>query len=195
MLRTAGRQRPDRSTIGKSDRRRDYPMSTPSPDQPADELLGDALLVSERLQLVDQPLRMDPTCVRQSPGKENGYYLKPFVALQRVRLPPGKGAARQPEASLAWVAVTPLVKRRQRIPKPEVLPRLRTLAPAALSAASAAASVCGAKPGANIERQRVDPQSISEKRLISATTVAQAGVCCTCVPGVLPRLPASALSL
>jgi hypothetical protein len=28
MLQTAGRQRPDRSTIGKSDRRRDYPMST-----------------------------------------------------------------------------------------------------------------------------------------------------------------------
>src|SRR5437667_550649 len=29
--------------------------------------------------------------------------LKPFVAVQRVRLPPGKGAARQPEASLARV--------------------------------------------------------------------------------------------
>ena len=27
--------------------------------------------------------------------------LKPLVAIQRVRLPPGKGAARQPEASLA----------------------------------------------------------------------------------------------
>jgi hypothetical protein len=29
--------------------------------------------------------------------------LKPFVAIQRVQLPPGKGAARRPEASLARV--------------------------------------------------------------------------------------------
>ncbi|HKM62301.1 MAG TPA: flagellar biosynthetic protein FliR, partial [Acidisphaera sp.] len=28
--------------------------------------------------------------------------LKPFEAIQRVRPPPGRGAARQPEASLAW---------------------------------------------------------------------------------------------
>src|SRR5262249_4142338 len=39
--------------------------------------------------------------------------LKPFEAAQRVRLPPGRGAARQPEASLAWATVTSLVKRRQ----------------------------------------------------------------------------------
>ena len=49
--------------------------------------------------------------------------MKAFVALQRVRLPPGKAAARQPEASLAWVAATPLVQRRQRIAKPGVEPR------------------------------------------------------------------------
>src|SRR2546425_5087155 len=38
-------------------------------------------------------------------GKEDGREneLKPFVAVQGVRLPPGKGAARQPEASLARV--------------------------------------------------------------------------------------------
>src|SRR5215469_3623465 len=30
--------------------------------------------------------------------------LKPFEVTQRVRHPPGRGAARQPEASLAWVA-------------------------------------------------------------------------------------------
>jgi hypothetical protein len=35
-----------------------------------------------------------------------------------VRPPPGKGTARQPEASLAWEAATPLVKRRQRMLKP-----------------------------------------------------------------------------
>ena len=45
-------------------------------------------------------------------------YLKPFEAIQRVRPPPGRGAARQPEASLAWAAATSLVKRRQRMLKP-----------------------------------------------------------------------------
>ena len=45
--------------------------------------------------------RGGPHCVVQSPGKENQCKLKPFVAIQRVRHPPGKGAARQPEASLA----------------------------------------------------------------------------------------------
>src|SRR3954452_16783820 len=64
-----------------------------------------------------------PVCVRRSPGKEDGCNLKPFIALQRVRLPPGKGAARQPEASLAWVVATPLVKRRHWTPKPGVEPR------------------------------------------------------------------------
>ena len=46
--------------------------------------------------------------------------LKPFEAVQRVQLPHGKGAARQPEASLAGVAATPLLKRRQRTLKPWV---------------------------------------------------------------------------
>jgi len=43
-------------------------------------------------------------CVRRA-GKEDDRQteLKPFVAVQRVRIPPGKGAARQPEASLARV--------------------------------------------------------------------------------------------
>jgi hypothetical protein len=58
---------------------------------------------------------------RKSSGEENEHdVLKPFIAIQRVQLPPGKGAARQPEASLAWVAVTPLVKRRQQTSKPWV---------------------------------------------------------------------------
>jgi hypothetical protein len=43
---------------------------------------------------------------------------KPFEAIQRVRPPPGRGAARQPEASLAWETATSLVKRRQRMLKP-----------------------------------------------------------------------------
>jgi hypothetical protein len=49
-----------------------------------------------------------------------GCNLKPFEATQRVRPPPGRGAARQPEASLAWAAATSLVKRRQRMLKPRV---------------------------------------------------------------------------
>ena len=49
--------------------------------------------------------------------------LKPFVAIQRVRLPPGKGVARQPEASLAWPSATAVVKRRQRVMKRRCKPR------------------------------------------------------------------------
>ena len=67
--------------------------------------------------------RMCPACVRISPGKEDGCDLKPFIVTQRVRHPPGKGGARQPEASLAWAAATPLVKRRQRVLKPCREPR------------------------------------------------------------------------
>src|SRR6516162_7579078 len=58
-----------------------------------------------------------------------GCNLKPFEAIQRVRPPPGRGAARQPEASLAWAAATSLVKRRQRMLKPcvslEIMYKLR----------------------------------------------------------------------
>ena len=62
-------------------------VPTYSADQAADELLGGALLVGERLQLMHQAFGMDPTCVRRSPGKENGDDLKPFNAFQRVRTP------------------------------------------------------------------------------------------------------------
>jgi hypothetical protein len=50
-----------------------------------------------------------------------GCNLKPFEAIQRIRPPPGRGAARQPEASLAWETATSPVKRRQRTLKPCVL--------------------------------------------------------------------------
>ena len=49
--------------------------------------------------------------------------LKPFIAIQRVRHPPGKGAARQPEPSLARRAVTYDVKRRQEVTKRRGKPR------------------------------------------------------------------------
>ena len=49
--------------------------------------------------LVEFPAQMRPACVRLSPGKEDGCDLKPFIVTQRVRRPPGKGGARQPEAS------------------------------------------------------------------------------------------------
>ena len=80
--------------------------------------------------------------------------LKPFEAFQRVRPPPGKGAARQPEASLAWAAVTPLVKRRQRMPKPCVEPRYHVhaeafgvLGPGAASTGPTMARSCRSRPG------------------------------------------------
>ncbi len=50
-------------------------------------------------------------CARASPGKEDANELKPCTASQRVQLLPGRGAARQPEASVAWRAATPVVKR------------------------------------------------------------------------------------
>jgi hypothetical protein len=64
-----------------------------------------------------------PACVRGKPWKGGRYVdRKPFEVIQRVRLPPGKGAARQPEASLARAAATSLVKRRQQVSKPWVSP-------------------------------------------------------------------------
>ena len=66
---------------------------------------------------------MDSGSVRRA-GEEDDREneLKHFVAVQRVRLPPGKGAARQPEASLARAVATLLVKRRQQVLKPCVSP-------------------------------------------------------------------------
>jgi len=51
---------------------------------------------------VYNPGVMDSGSVRRT-GEEDGREneLKPFIAVQRVRHPPGKGAARRPEASLA----------------------------------------------------------------------------------------------
>src|SRR4029077_18178147 len=68
-------------------------------------------------------INLYPVCVRLRPGREEECNLKPFEATQGVRLPPGKGAARQPEASLAWAAATQLVKRRRQMPKPCGKPR------------------------------------------------------------------------
>ena len=62
--------------------------------------------------------KVRPASVRVSPGKGEGCSRKPFIVTQRVRHPPGRGAARQPEASLARVSATALVKRRQRSLKP-----------------------------------------------------------------------------
>ena len=43
--------------------------------------------------------------------------LKPCIASQQVQHLPGKGVARQPEASVAWRAATHVVKRTQRVVK------------------------------------------------------------------------------
>jgi len=62
--------------------------------------------------------------LRQDKSWKGGRHVgrKPFEAIQGVRLPPGKGAARQPEASLARAVATLLVKRRQQVLKPCVSP-------------------------------------------------------------------------
>ena len=69
--------------------------------------------------------------------------LKPFIVTQRVRRPPGKGGARQPEASLARAAATALVKRRQRAPKPCGQPRNHVSAEAFAVLGPGAASESG----------------------------------------------------
>ena len=59
--------------------------------------------------------------------------LKPFIAIQRVRLPPGKGIAGQPEPSPAWRTVTGVVKRRQGVVKRRGKPRdQQTMTPSGL---------------------------------------------------------------
>src|SRR5271168_2707996 len=60
--------------------------------------------------------------------------LKPFVVIQRVRLPPGKGEASQPEASFAWVVATPFMKRRQQVLKPRDSPEITDTLKPSLSA-------------------------------------------------------------
>jgi putative endonuclease len=86
------------------------------------ETMADAILREKRLKKwrrawklfrINRPLRQDKSW--KGEWKCN---LKPFAAIQRVRPPPGRGAARQPEASLAWETATSLVKRRQRMLKP-----------------------------------------------------------------------------
>lgn len=42
---------------------------------------------------------------------------RPFIAGQRVRLPPGKGAVRRPGPSVAWRVVTRVAKRTQGVAK------------------------------------------------------------------------------
>ncbi len=49
----------------------------------------------------------------------------PSQVRQRVRRPPGKGGARQSEASLGWATATSLLKRRQRAPKSCLSAQLR----------------------------------------------------------------------
>ena len=54
--------------------------------------------------------------LRQDKSRKGGWEcdLKPFVAIQRVQLPPGKGES-QPEASIAVMVVTPFLKRKQQV--------------------------------------------------------------------------------
>jgi hypothetical protein len=68
------------------------------------EVIGQRPMAENPESITLRPVVMDSGSVRRA-GKEDDREneLKPFVAVQRVRLPPGKGAARQPEASLARV--------------------------------------------------------------------------------------------
>jgi hypothetical protein len=70
-------------------------------------------------------MKEGPSCQDKSRKGERECDLKPFIAVQRVQLPPGKGEpASQPEASFAGVMATLLLKRRQQVLKPRGNPEI-----------------------------------------------------------------------
>ena len=93
-------------------------------DHPVPRRMIGSIVAAEEVSLAENSVRkrfrpwcfdhrMNERILRQGkPWRGGCDELKPLVAIQRVRLPPGKGAARQPEASLTRRAPTPVVKRR-----------------------------------------------------------------------------------
>ena len=55
---------------------------------------------------------------------EREFDLKPFVAVQRVQLPPGKGEPASRKRALQGVVATSLLKRRQQVLKPRGSPEI-----------------------------------------------------------------------
>src|SRR4051794_26162570 len=72
--------------------------------------------------------------------------------------------------------------------------RLKTLQ-SRFRSLSLTAAVRGAKVRADLALVRTVPQSDAKKRWNSVLLVPIASACCTCVPGLLPHLPAATLAV
>ena len=94
--------------------------------------------------------------------------MKPFVVIQWVRLPPGKGAARQPEASVAYRAVTHGVKRTQRVVK-------RPTALEIYNVGAFVSGIAGAAPGTPIWARRTGPAGGEERRKVTGGITKEPG--------------------
>ena len=83
--------------------------------------------------------------------------MKPFIVIQRVRLPPGKGAACQPEARVAWRTAMCVVKRTQRVAKRPTEPRDK-------QRRCLRVRISGAAPGPPPLARRTGPTGVGERR-------------------------------
>ena len=108
------------------------------------------------------------------PWRGDRYELKlnPIAAIQRVRLPPGKGAARQPKASLAWRAATRVVKRGQLVMKRRRKPRNR------YSDDAFTVKHVGAVPEAPLRVRRNGSPGVVDRRRVSGWIAWEPGRSC-----------------
>ena len=153
---------------------------------PGDERSGQARLNGRRVaaSLGTASFRWQPRVFRPpdaerllrqaKPWRGGCHELKPLVAIQRVRLPPGKGAARQPEASLAWRAATPVVKRRQQVMKRRRKPRNRESDDAFI------VNRVGAAPEAPLLARRNGSSGVVDRRKVTGWVAREPGRSCSC---------------
>ena len=108
------------------------------------------------------------------PWRGGCHDLKPLVATRRVRPPPGKGRAGQPEASLAWRAATRVVKRRQQVTKRRGKPRNRSIDDAFI------VKQVGAAPEAPLSARRNGSSGVVDRRKVTGRVAREPGRSCSC---------------
>jgi hypothetical protein len=94
---------------------------------------------------------------RAGGGDDRRHELKPLAAIQRVRLPPGKGRAGQPEASLAREQQCEARSVGQQVPK------LRQSAPKSANAEAFAVRIAGAASVWPPWRGHIDSTGVQER--------------------------------
>lgn len=94
--------------------------------------------------------------------------MKPFVVVQWVRLPSGKGSACQPETSVAYRAVTHDVKRTQWVVK-------RPMALEIYNVGVFVSGIAGAAPGTPIWARRTGPTGGEERRKVTGWITKEPG--------------------